>query len=688
VAERPAISVVVPFAGRADEAAELAAALAGLETRQGDELIVADNTPAGVAGEAIASGDVTVVSAAGRFSSYRARNVGASRARNEWVLFLDADTRARPDILDRYFSEPVADRTGAVCGPVLPLARSEGVVARYQESRGHDKQAPHLRNAYRPFAVTANLLVRRVAWEAVGGFQDGIRSAGDADFCWRIQEEGWTLEYRGDAQVRHFLRESLRAYLRLHARYGAGRRWLGVRHPAAGLGPRPLPALRRLAGLVSWFLRGQVERGLQSGIDAAVILTETAGYVLGNAGPRWPAPEDGRGDLRVFVMADRFPKPSETFIVSEVKGMAALGAAVTVSARSRPARPALGTTWDLDVRYLEDAGILREVRDLGWLARRHPIRVVTDLASRRRWRAEETVAPLRELAPLARSLVAEGTDHMHVHFARRAALDALRLSRILGIPYSVTAHAWEIFKEPRNLAAKVRSAAFTTTGCDYNVRHLEAIVGPGARPRLHKVVMGVDPERFQRSEPYDGDGTVIAIGRLVPKKGFGDLIEAAARLRDRDAFRRLVIVGDGELREDLVEQARRLGLDECVNFVGARTPEEVRALLESAAVLAMPAVVAPDGDRDSMPVVVKEALAMGVPVVASDEVGLPEVVREEWGRLIPPGDAAALADAIGELLETPADERERMGRRGRNFVVEEFRTEVQARKLMDLIERS
>jgi glycosyltransferase involved in cell wall biosynthesis len=130
----------------------------------------------------------------------------------------------------------------------------------------------------------------------------------------------------------------------------------------------------------------------------------------------------------------------------------------------------------------------------------------------------------------------------------------------------------------------------------------------------------------------------------------------------------------------------RLGLEGAVELVGARTHEEVRELLESAAVLAMPCVVSADGDRDTMPVVVKEALAMEVPVVASDEVGLPEVVREHWGRLVPPGDSTALAAALGELLDLPVETRAAMGRAGREFVLEHCDVDTEAARLVRLVE--
>lgn len=682
-ASRPAVSVVVPFAGGTAEAEGVVETLESLELRDGDELIVADNTAAGVLDKLAERSRIEVVRSIGVSSSYHSRNLGALAGTNDWLLFVDSDCRVPRDLIDRYFGESIDDDVGAVAGPVFPLKVGDGVMARYALSRSQNKQTSHLANPYKPFGVTANLLVRRAAWESVGGFQQAVRSGGDADFCWRLQDAGWSIGYAEGASVKHFLRERMRSYLRVHMRYAAGRRWVQLRHPEARMGPMPQRAFRAIAGAVIFPLTGQFERGLFKAIDVAVITSETAGYTLGNAAPRWPDEQERRP--RVALMADRFPNRSETFVVNEARALTELGVGVRVEARSRAIVPALGASWGLDVRFLEDAGILREILDLVWLVARHPLRCLRDLVARRRWRREERVAPLRVLAPLARRISRERVDLMHVHFARRAALDALRIRRLVGIPYSLTAHAWDIFKERCNLAEKIDHAAFTTTGCDYNVRHLRSLVGSEAGERIHRIVMGVDPERFARSTPYDSNGTVVAVGRLVEKKGFGHLLDAAARLRGYDGLRRVVIVGDGELRAELERRARESGLDGLVEFAGQRRPDEVRELLSDAALLAMPAVVASDGDRDSMPVVVKEALAMGVPVVASDEVGLPEVVRDGWGRLVPPGDADALAEAIRELLSLPSHVRAQMGERGREFVLGEFTVADETERLVRLI---
>jgi len=360
--------------------------------------------------------------------------------------------------------------------------------------------------------------------------------------------------------------------------------------------------------------------------------------------------------VRVLVLLDRFPVLTETFVVNEIQALRAAGHDVRVESLERgDGEPPVA------VEYRRRGTL----RDLAWLVARHPLRCVADLAARRRLGREEWVRPLRDLAPTVRRLRAGG--HIHVHFAAGAALDALRISALTGVPYSVTAHAWDIWLAPRNLTLKLERAAFVTTGCEYNARHLRTIA---PRANVHVIVMGVDGERFRRSAPLSGGRTVLGVGRLVRKKGFGDLARAAAGL---DA--RVRIVGDGPLRDEL----------HGVELAGALDPDGVRDELDGADVLAMPCVVAPDGDRDSMPVVVKEAMAMELMVVATDEVGLPECVREPWGRLVPPGDPGALRAAIEEVLALPLGERAAAGAAAREWVLEHADVHRETARLADLI---
>jgi len=382
------------------------------------------------------------------------------------------------------------------------------------------------------------------------------------------------------------------------------------------------------------------------------------------------------------VWTDYFPLVSETFVTEECRRLRELGHEVELVAAAWPAEPAAGVD-DLPARYLGDESPGAQLLALARLIARHPRGWLRDRRDRTRWAAEEPVAPLRLLAPHALRLAAIPGARIHVHFASGAALAAMRVARLVGRPWSLTAHAYDIFMTPTNLREKLRAADVVTTGCRYNVQHLRGVIGSDRAERVHEVVMGVDAERFTRRGPHPEAGPVVAVGRLVEKKGFAHLIRAAARPELADA--RVVIVGEGEVEPELEAEIERLGLADRVELAGRREHDEVRDLLEEAAVLAMPCVIAADGDRDSAPVVVKEALAMEVPVVTSDAVGLPEFVRPEFGRLVPAGDEAALAGALAEVLALPVAERAAMGRVGRDFVRRHADSRAEAAKLSGLL---
>lgn len=691
------MSVIVPFFGERAAALATMRALDRLALRHEDEVILADNTPDQVARSAMASDTLRprplrTVPAAEERTSYYARNVGAEHANAEWLLFLDADCGPSRSLLDDFFAEPVAADVGALAGEVAAGAAQESLVARYSHARGYLSQASYRRHPRRPFAVTANLLVRAAAWRQLGGFLEGVRSGGDGEFCWRLQEAGWRLDIRPGAVVEHRHRDSVPALARQAARYGAGSAWLNRRYARPLEPPRLRGATRAAAAAVRWTAAGQGERSRFRALDAVVQAAGWVGYLRSNAVARaampsrsGAAPRETR-DRGLVVLVDGFPELSETFVVAETRALSESGFQVRIEAGARALRPDRRAAREFSIAYLEDEAAGAKLGDAVWLAARHPLRCAADLVARRRWRKDEDVVALRALAPAARRLARSGERHLHAHFAGPGALRALRLARILGLTYSVTAHAYDVWRDPRNLTEKLTRAAFATSGCDYNVRHLRAITGPRHADRIHKIVMGVDGERFRRATPYRGGGRVIAVGRLTPKKGFGHLIEAAALMRRDERLERVMIVGAGPLQDELATQIDRLGLGEKVVLAGALDHGHVREALEEADLLAMPCVVAPDGDRDSMPVVVKEALAMEIPVVASDEVGLPEVVWPQWGRLVPPGDPGALSSALGELLGLSVDRRVEMGRAGREHVLRECSVQREAAKLGGLIE--
>lgn len=236
-AGRPAVSVVVPFAGDIAEALMALALLRSLDTAPGDQLILVDNC--GVVPEAP---DLTVIRAAGEQSPAHARNAGARQAGGEWILFLDADTRPPADLLDVYFSTPAGERVGALAGEIVGVGSGDTLAARYGAARNFLSQSAHMAHPFRPRAAAANLLVRRDAFLAAGGFQEGVVAGEDTDFCWRLQDLGWTLELRPEAVVEHRYRPTIGGLRRQWRAYAAGRAWLAGRYP----GFHPEPAVRRM----------------------------------------------------------------------------------------------------------------------------------------------------------------------------------------------------------------------------------------------------------------------------------------------------------------------------------------------------------------------------------------------------------------------------------------------------------
>jgi glycosyltransferase involved in cell wall biosynthesis len=430
---------------------------------------------------------------------------------------------------------------------------------------------------------------------------------------------------------------------------------------------------------------GQWDRARMRMLDAAVILARRAGDVRHNRARERGAPRSAIVAARPLeIWCDEYPVVSETFVINEARGLARLGHPVTVVAGGRPARPALGVQ-DVRVRYFEDDTRWERLAAMAALVVRHPVACLRDLRDRRRWAAEENPAPLRWLAPAARRVAATPDVHIHVHFAAGAALSALRVARITGRSWSLAAHGYDVFQHPRNLRLKLTSADVVIGPCRYTADELRRLAGERA-DRVHEVVMGVDPEQFTRREPYPDEHTVVAVGRLVEKKGFVDLVRAVAQPALDGALERLVIIGDGPLRRDLEREATALGIADRVEFRGRMEPDEIRLELERAALLAMPCVIAEDGDRDAMPVVVKEALAMGVPVVGTDAVGLPELVTPAVGRLVPPRDPERLAGAIADLLRLTREERTAMGQTGRAHVERVANVAIETAKLSELLE--
>jgi hypothetical protein len=247
---RPTVDVVVPFAGSLAELEQLQDRLAALALRPGDSVVVVDNTPRSAESAAADAEAVPVLPAPAVPTPAFARNRGAERGSAEWLVFLDADTIAGDDLLDRYFDPAPGVRTGLIGGGVLdePAPAGAPLAVRYAFIRRAMSQDDTFDFGAWGYPKTANVACRRAAFEAVGGFREEIRAAEDADLTYRLRERGWDVERRETASVVHLSRPTVAGLIRQKLLWGAGGAWLRRTYPGS-VGPP------RGSGLVVWAIR-------------------------------------------------------------------------------------------------------------------------------------------------------------------------------------------------------------------------------------------------------------------------------------------------------------------------------------------------------------------------------------------------------------------------------------------------
>jgi glycosyltransferase involved in cell wall biosynthesis len=384
---------------------------------------------------------------------------------------------------------------------------------------------------------------------------------------------------------------------------------------------------------------------------------------------------------------ERFPSFGQTFCYREVAELYRQGVAVPIFSIRNPKDEPV-QDWDARivqrVHYLpEEMELLDDVRRASKKGKLAP-EIVAALDG---WGRRTDFLRLYQAVYVGLRLQEAGISHVHAHFAGMAARTAFWIGKFFPITFSFTAHANDIFA-PRKfeigLDKLVGAARVVVTETDYAEKFLRERF-PECTDRIHRVYNGLNLAEFRRATFSSDPPSIVAIGRVIVKKGFANLIRACALLVERGKSFRCEIVGEGPLENQLRAQIEQLRLQEFVQLPGPKPQHELRARLANASVFVLPSVPEPEGGMDNLPTVIMEAMATGLPVVSTRVGGIPEmVIDNQTGFLVQPEDAVALAGAI-EKVTNDRSLGQTLGRAGYEHAQKLFSIEKNVRELCALL---
>ena len=369
--------------------------------------------------------------------------------------------------------------------------------------------------------------------------------------------------------------------------------------------------------------------------------------------------------MKIGVVVTTFPCRSETFFEREMEGLRALGFDIVVFSAAREDGTGSSES-NMRAVYRPKRLSLKAVLSVLYLFTRHPaglrrlFMLVWRLLKVNRGEAISLLGNLHTVGYFSRHAERAELSHIHAYFSDWPGVIGLALATITGKEFSISAHARDIFVENGDLQLKVHNAQFVRTCTFAGLRHLRNKLPARYHRRLHVVYHGMrtayvgsNPAGFGLEHPHVAN-IVLAVGRMVEKKGFECLLRAFRKVLCEGCGGVLVFAGDGEGMEGLKGLARELMPEEKVHFLGWQRNEVILRLMQEATIVVVPSNVSADGDRDGIPNVILEAFVSGTAVVASDLVSIREAVRDrQTGLLFAAGDADSLAAAIRRLLEDP-----------------------------------
>ena len=400
------------------------------------------------------------------------------------------------------------------------------------------------------------------------------------------------------------------------------------------------------------------------------------------------------GARRIAYVVSRFPKLTETFIYHEILEMQRRGVHVQLYPLLRHVEPV--TQPEIDrvrphVRFVRFTSLAMVRAHSHFLA--HRPRAYFGVLREVLWGTRKSVRAFAgatwffpRAVCCAYDVERTGIEHVHAQFAYHAAVAALVMHRLTGIPFSFSARGTDIHVDRTMLREKLEAAEFAIAVSESNRDVLLESGGRGVAGKVHVVYGGIDVDRFRPPAPRarDQKWRILCVARFEEVKGHKYLVDACEALNARGVDFECHLVGDGELREVVEDQVRAMALGERVFFHGARTQPEVLDHLARADVFVLAGVPSSEGKREGIPNVLKEAMACGVPVVASRMGGIPELVENgETGLLVAPRDVTALTETL-QLLHRDRELCARLGQAARSRILDRFTLRASTRKRAEL----
>ncbi len=378
-----------------------------------------------------------------------------------------------------------------------------------------------------------------------------------------------------------------------------------------------------------------------------------------------------------YVLGE-YPSLTETFILREIRALLQRGISLCVFSLTKPDR-------EDEALFPDDLPRIEAFYGPGKWDRDLLGRAVKGIFSRKGSRPRVEAA-VEDWLPVLRTH--PEITHLHGHFANEPTLASKALSEASGLPFSFSGHAWDIYCSDAPIRELISAAAFVTTCTQANLDYLRSVCRPEDRDCIYLLRHGVDLNQFYYLErPKSKPFRCLALGRLVPKKGFNLLIEAMADLKERHVHVQCDIAGEGPERETLEELLEERDVKDRVHFRGALPhPKAMERLCQSDALI-VPSIITPEGDRDGLPNVILEAAAYGVPIIASDMPGIAEFVADSVSGLVfRSGDAINLAEKIEALSLDNGPITQTIQRNARRIVQEEYDIQKNIQPLVEVFQ--